>query len=304
LEIFNLMRLATHTISENLVRQIQQLGVQQSKLQTAVGTGLRISQPEDDPAAVGRVLNLESSQRQVTQFKANATRALNLSQASYAGLQGLKKVSDRATEIGTLGGGTLSSSAAGAYAFEVNQLIEQAVQIGNSRLGADYLYAGTAVSAPAFAATRDSAGQVTAVAYQGDSERAALPLTENATLAPTTDGVTNVGMRDFMNQLVALREALRANQPAAVATAQGHLVGSEDALVSAIAEQGGVQARIEAAQAQLADRSLSLQSLVSSEIDTDLPTAIVKLSQTQTAYQAALQSAANIMKISLLDYIR
>jgi flagellar hook-associated protein 3 FlgL len=35
-----------------------------------------------------------------------------------------------------------------------------------------------------------------------------------------------------------------------------------------------------------------------------MPSTIVKLNQTQTAYQAALQSAANIMKLSLLDYIK
>jgi flagellar hook-associated protein 3 FlgL len=42
---------------------------------------------------------------------------------------------------------------------------------------------------------------------------------------------------------------------------------------------------------------------VSKETDADMPTTIMKLNQTQTAYQAALQSAASIMKISLLDYI-
>jgi len=65
-----------------------------------------------------------------------------------------------------------------------------------------------------------------------------------------------------------------------------------------------VQTRIEASQSQLADRGLSLQSLVSDETEADLPSTIVKLNQTQTAYQAALQSAGMIMKISLLDYIR
>jgi flagellar hook-associated protein 3 FlgL len=44
--------------------------------------------------------------------------------------------------------------------------------------------------------------------------------------------------------------------------------------------------------------------LISSEADVDLPTTVVKLSQTQTAYQAALASAAKIMSISLLDYIK
>jgi len=43
--------------------------------------------------------------------------------------------------------------------------------------------------------------------------------------------------------------------------------------------------------------------LVSGEVDADMPSTIVALNQAQTAYQAALQSSAKIMKISLLDYI-
>ena len=75
-------------------------------------------------------------------------------------------------------------------------------------------------------------------------------------------------------------------------------------MVGALADNGGVQTRIEASQAQQADRTTSVDQLISSETSADLPATIVKLNQTQTAYQAALQSAANIMHLSLLDYIK
>lgn len=297
------MRISTNSASEKMVRQIQQLGTQQSRLQNQVATGLRISQPEDDPAGVGRVINLESEQRQVAQFQANASRALDISRSSYAGLQAVKKVSDRATEIGTLGAGAINPASAKAYASEVNQLIEQTVQLTNSRLGNDYLYAGTSVGAAPFVATRDSSGNIASVSYVGDSNRAAIPLSEATSLSPNSDGTTNVGLRDFLNQLVALRDALDVNSSAGVTAAQTNLISTEDLLISAIAEHGGVQTRIESSQSQLSDRALSLESLVSNETEADMASTIVKLNQTQTAYQAALQSAANIMKISLLDYI-
>lgn len=298
------MRIASHTVSESIVRQIQQLSSQQAKLQNQVSTGLKISQPEDDPAAVGRVLNLESDQRQLAQFQSNATRAFELNQASYSGLQSIKKVSDRATEIGTLGASVNSAASAEAYGVEVDQLIEQSVQFANSRFGNDYLYAGTAVDTPPFTVTRDSAGAITAVQYVGNAERTTIALSETASVAPGTEGTTNTGLGDFLNHLISLRDALKANDTTGVTAAQTNLIASEDLLVSSLAEHGGVQTRIEATQTQLSDRSLSLQKLVSGETEADLPATIVKLTQTQTAYQAALQSAANIMKISLLDYIR
>ena len=298
------MRITNNTLSENIVRQIQNLGTQQAKLQTQVASGQRIFQPEDDPTAVGRVLGLESEQRQIAQYTKNSDRALELSQASFAGLQQIKKVSDRATEIGTLGTGAISPDAADAYASEVNQLIEQTLQLTNTKFRNDYIFAGTAVDAPPFAATRDAQGRVASVTYAGNAERSSIQLSENASLSPGTDGTTNLGLRDFVNQLVALRDALGAHDSPSIISAQSGLISSEDSLVSSLAEHGGIETRIEASRAQQQQRADNLESLVSAETDVDLPSTIVRLNQSQTAYQAALQSAANVMRISLLDYIK
>jgi flagellar hook-associated protein 3 FlgL len=298
------MRITNHTLSENIVRQIQNLGSQQAKLQTQVASGQRIFNPEDDPTAVGRVLHLESEGRQIAQFMRNADRALEVSQASFSGLQQIKKVSDRANEIGTLGAGAISTEASRAYASEVDQLIEQTLQLSNTKFRNDYLFAGTAVDAAPFVATRDAAGKVSAVTYAGNAEQVVIHVSEGAAIAPGTTGTTNLGLREFLNQLVALRDALSANNTAGVTGAQTGLVASEDNIVSALAEHGGVQTRIQANRAQQQDRADSLESLVASEVDADLPSTIVRLNQSQTAYQAALQSAANIMRMSLLDYLR
>ena len=51
------MRIASSTVSDNIVRQIQNLGSQQARLQSQVATGQRITNPEDDPAAASRVIN-------------------------------------------------------------------------------------------------------------------------------------------------------------------------------------------------------------------------------------------------------
>ncbi len=298
------MRIASNTIQDNIVRQIQQLGAQTSKLQSQVATGQRIAQPEDDPAAAGRVLGQQSELRRVDQFDRNATRAMEISQASFAGLSDVKKISDRASELATLGRSPTSPAALTAYSAEINQLIEQLVQVGNTRLGNDYIYAGTAVDTPPFNATRDVNGKVTAVAYAGNSTQASIPLSEVASVAPGTAGATNLGVRDLLNQLVSLRDALATSDSAGIATAQASIINGEDALISAIAENGAVQSRIEINRGQQQARGDSLVSLVSGETSADLPDAIVRLNQAQTAYQAALQSAASIMRISLLDYIK
>jgi flagellar hook-associated protein 3 FlgL len=298
------MRIATSTISDNIIRQLQSLNVQQARLQNQVSTGQRISAPEDDPAAAARVLNLTSERRQQVQYGTNASRALAVSQASYSGLNSLKKISDRAGELATLGSGTLGADAMKAYGVETNQLIEQAVEAANGTFSGDSLYGGTKVDTPPFTVARNAAGEITGVTYAGSASAASVPLSDTTSITPGTDGATNAKLGTFINRLVALRDALNSGDPANVTARQPDLVASEDDLVASIANVGGVQARIEAAQAAQTDRTTSIDGLISSETSVDLPTAVVKLSQTQTAYQAALQSASNIMNLSLLDYIK
>lgn len=298
------MRIATNTIQDNLVRQIQQLGVQSSKLQTQVATGQRILEADDDPAATARVLNQQSELRRVDQFDQNAARALEISQATFAGLRDVKEISDRAGELATLGRSPTSPDALKAYSAEVNQLIEQLMQVGNTRLGNDYLFAGTAVDAPAFSATRDVDGNVTAVTFDGNTNQSSIPLSEVASVAPGSTPATNQAIRDMLNQLVGLRDALATNDPAGIETAQTALINGEDSFVTALAATGAVQTRIEVNRAQQQTRGDNIGQLIKSETSVDLPDAIVRLNQSQVAYQAALQSAASIMKISLLDYIR
>ncbi len=298
------MRIASNTVSDSMLRQIQQLASDQAKLQTQVATGRRITQPEDDPVAVARVLNLQSEQRATTQYGTNASRALALSQTSYAGLQGLKKVSDRIGEIATLGTSSLSTDAMTSYGIETDQLIEQAVQLANSQSGSDYVYGGTKVDTPPFTVTRDANGQISGVTYQGNSTQAAIPLSDASSVAPGTTGATNQGIADFVNNMIQLRNSLTAGDTAGVMTARTPLDTSENTLVNAMATAGGIQTRIEAAQAQQSADIDDLAARVSAESSVDLPTTVVKLSQTQTAYQAALASSAKIMNLSLLDYIR
>ncbi|ATC64115.1 flagellin [Nibricoccus aquaticus] len=298
------MRIATNTASEAVLAQLTKLSQRQSMLQTQAATGQRIFQPEDDPAAVGRILGLETERRQITQFQSNATRALEVSQSSYAGINEMKKISDRAGELVTLGAGASSPDAFKAYAKEVNQLIEQAVQLGNTKFRNDYLFAGTAVTTQPYDDTnRDANGNLLAVTYAGNTSQGTVQLSEYSSIAPGTTSATNTGMGGFINNLIALRDALNTGSSATVSAAQPALETSENLLVNALSEHGAIELRIEVNKKQQETRAQNIETLVSQDADSDLATTVVRLSQTATAYEAALSSATKILQMSLLDYI-
>lgn len=298
------MRIATNTISDNIINQIDSLSTQQATLQGEVSTGQRITEPEDDPSGVNTALSLESQIRATTQYSTNATNALTVSQASYAGLTSLKSISDSAGEMATLGTGTLGTTAMSSYATQTNELIEQAVQAANTQYNGEYLFAGTATTTPPITVTRDSAGDITAVSYAGNTSSAETPLSSTTSVTPLTDGTTNQGIASFITNLISLRDALNNGDTTAVAATQTGLTDSENTIVSAIATNGGMQSRIEAAQTEDTSEATNLQTSMSADVSADLPTTVTKLDQAQTAYSAALQSAVSTMQLSILNYLK
>jgi flagellar hook-associated protein 3 FlgL len=239
------------------------------------------------------------------QYSSNAAGARDLAQTSFIGLKSLKDTVGRASEIASLASGAINPQDMASYAEEVNQLIEQALQVGNTKFNGDALYGGTATDADPFTATRSGAGnEVTAVIYAGNSSSIAVPLSDSTSVNPGTSGATNTGIRDIITQLVALRDALRAGDSAAVTATQAGFQTGEDTIISAIGQNGGMQSRIDAFQRQQSDRITNIGSLISDVSSVDLSTAVVQLSQATTAYQAALKSASTLLQTSLLDYIR
>jgi flagellar hook-associated protein 3 FlgL len=297
------MRVTSTTISDALSIQLQTLSSQQAQLQNQVTTGQRITDPSDDPAAMARVLSEETQKQQIQQYQSNQGVATQISQATSSSLNSLKTVSDRAGELAVLGTGVNSAQSDQAYATELNQLIEQALQTANTTNGSTHLFAGTKTDTPPFTATRDANGNITAVTYTGSATSAQMQTGEGSLVSPFTSGATNQQIGDFINNLVSLRNGLTNQDTTAVQTAQTGLQTSEDNILNAISGAGAVQSQLEADGTQNTARFASLDQLTSQDANADLSQTVVKLQQTQTAYQAALQSGAQIMQLSLLNYL-
>lgn len=285
------------------MNQLQKLNSQQANLQNQVSTGQRITLPSDDSAAMGRVLKYSEEKQRLQQYAKNGAQALDVNQTTYSALEDLKKLSDRAGELGVLGQGINGTTDAQSYAKELNQLIEQGVQTVNSSYAGQHLFGGAATTTPPFTAQRDASGNITGVTYAGAATSPEFHIGEGATISPYTSATTNQQLGDFLNNLVTMRNALQTGDSATIQAAQPGLQTSEDHLLGAVTDVGATQTRLEAANAQNSSRFSELDKLTSSDTDADLSSTIVKLTQTQTAYQAALQVGAQVLRVSLLDYL-
>ncbi len=310
------MRITANSITDTLLNEYSSLGARQNMLQTQAATGQRIQFPEDDPSAVRRVLDLQTESSANTQYLRNITIMQEASNVSYGVMKSLKKVSDRAGELAILADGTKAPADLKVYGAELNELIKQAVQTANSQDQGNYILSGTTSSVPPFVMTTDSAGMVTSVTYQGNQSVASNEISNGVTVSAQTIGANSSGTgprglitdsrygADFFNHLISLRDNLNSGNIAAIAaTDRSALKNDEENFLYHAASIGAVQSRLDAAASILSSRNLELDKLVSKDVDADLADTLTKLSQTQNAYKAALQSGATMLNVSLMDYL-
>jgi flagellar hook-associated protein 3 FlgL len=312
------MRVAFNTLADSLVNQLATLNTQQNELQTQVATGLRFSQLDDDPSAMGTVLDLQAQNSQTAQYQQNITSLQEVATSSYNSMQTLDTISQRASEIATLAGGTASPQQLQTYASEVTQLIQQGVQAMNSQDQGQYLFGGTLDNQPPFVAATDASGNVTAVTYQGNSSVASVEIAPGNTLSAQTVGANTSGSgpeglitdsrngADFFNHLIALQNHLLAGNTTAISsTDSAALAKDQDNITLQVGMNGVIQSHLAAASAVATTQANSLNSLMSQDAGADPAKTMTELSAAQSAYQAAVQSGASLLNenLSLAYYL-
>lgn len=284
-----------------------------NKLQEQVANGQRITNVSDDSAAANRILDMQEEKEKIAQFTKNASRAENINNTTISQVQNFIKISDRVSEIATLANDLKGQEGLQAYAEEVDELIEHALQGANAKFSGEYIFGGTASGTAPFAANVDANGKVVdpdaggpgvAITYNGAASGPEFHLSESGLVSPFTDGTTNQQFADFINNMVELRDALESgSQNAVTSTIRDNLETSEDQLIFTLSRQGSIQLRIEFDTNLNRERYTDLEENISAEADVDISQTIVRLTQVQNAYQASLQSAGRVLNSSLLQFI-
>jgi flagellar hook-associated protein 3 FlgL len=311
------MRVTGNSFINSFLDQINLLSARQQRLQNQAATGQRITAPEDDPAAMERILSLRDENQNVQQYSRNIAVLQERATNTFSAIKSLKTVSDRAGEIAVLADGMRSPEELKVYAAEISQMIQSAVATMNTRVGDRYLFGGTRTDIQPYTVTVNPDGTVQSVDYQGHWGVVESEIAPGSTIAVDVAGENNFGSgpfglvtdsrngADFLNHLISLQNHLLAGDTNAIsATDRPNLRIDEDNILAHIGNSGATQMRLESAAQSMSERSESLDKMISRDADADLAETLVQLSQTQNAYQAALQSGATMMRTTLLDFLR
>ena len=334
------MRVTSNTFPDTLLGHLQRTTKDMNKLNEQVSTGQRISKVSEDSASANRILDMQEEKGRITQFSKNAARAQNINNTTISQLQNFIQISDRVSELATLADGLKGPDGMRAYAEEVDELVEHAMQSANAKFNGEYIFGGVdtgnqpfdvmkmedsdgnvftrladgsvemkdsdgnVVAPPAEGHDFPTSGKILEVEYNGAAKGGEFHLSETGKIRPFTDGATNEKFSEFINKMIGLRDALEEGTPDAVTPdMRTDLETSEDELIFALSRQGSVQMRIEFDLTLNKQRFTDLEENISSEADVDLAQTIVRLTQVQNAYQASLKSAGQVLNQSLLDYL-
>jgi flagellar hook-associated protein 3 FlgL len=314
------MRIGTNSYTDTMIDQFNVLKSQQAKLQNQLSTGLSVQAPSDNPDAMENTLDDLSSQAAQQQFSGNISTVQSKANSIYSVLQSLQTISNRIGEIATSAGGvTNSQTDLNNYAGEVTSLIQQAAQLVNTKDPAtgQYLFGGTNSGQQPFTVTTDANGNVTGVTYSGNSSVNQTEIASGVTVSMDVPGENTSGSgaqglitdsrtgADLFNHLISLQnDLLSGNTTAISGTDTANLQSDENNLTYQVAYNGNVQTRLTTASSLATSQSNSLTGLISNASSADLATTMTQLTQAQTAYQAALESSAAIMQLSILNFLQ
>lgn len=307
-------RLVTHSIQQRLLSQQAAL----ARAQARVASGKQVERMSDDPTAGSAIMQAGGALRGIEQYRRNAETVGARLAAEDGALDQLTQVLTRAKELGVATiGANAGADGRRAAALEVRNLVAQAIDVGNTRLGDEFVFGGTNNDGrPPFAPPQVVAGATVFVPLDpplvagGDPVprppvgQRTVEIAAGQSMRGTHDGQAvflDSGALDALHRLAA---AMEADDPAAMGAAMSELDVGFVAVQGYIGEVGARQNQVDAVVAGLDAMAATLTEQKAGLAEVDMEKAITDMLQRQTAYQAAMLASSKVMGMSLTDYLR
>ncbi|MBW2099633.1 MAG: flagellar hook-associated protein FlgL [Deltaproteobacteria bacterium] len=290
-------KLMADNVTSNLFKKTEQL----FKSQNMLSSGKRINKPSDDPVGIGQVLDYRNTISSIDQYTRNISHGesqLNLTDSTLGDVENsILRAKDLALSQATA---TASQESRKITAEEVKTIYDQVLQLANTKLGNNYIFAGHKTDTAPF--SRDGNYDAT---YNGHSGDIKIIIGENLDISINANGddVFSSGVKIF-DVLMDLKNGLENNDTAAISAQIELFDNALDQVLTARAETGSKLNRLETTKNYWADFKVNVEQMLSDTENADIIKVITDLQSQENAYQASLSSAARIIQPSLMDFLR
>ncbi len=175
------MRITDKMVHNQVTQNLQKNRLEMTDLQNQAATQKRINKPSDDPSASARVLASRTEERGATQYIKNINMARSFLEFSDQSLSELSESLMRAKELAIqqANDAGASNETRRVAAMEIEQIYNQAVQVGNRKLGERFIFGGTQTTKTPFDINGD---------YHGDDGEMKLQINKDAFVAMNISG--------------------------------------------------------------------------------------------------------------------
>jgi flagellar hook-associated protein 3 FlgL len=271
-----------------------------------VSSEKRVIAPSDDPAAYAKNLQVTAELNQNTQYASNLN-SLQTQGAYYE--TALNSAGDLLTAMKQLAvqmaSATADADSRRSAADQVDQVINQLVALGNTKVGDTYIFGGKKSDTPPYA-LNNATGTVTfsgttdvARVAVGSSTIVNAGVSGNSVFAGTAGGQSV----DIFATLKQFRDDLANDDVTGIGTDLNNIGDCIDLTSDAMAYVGTYTANISSLLStnKLNGTNLTVES--GNLVKADMAKAISDYTTISTAYQAALYTMAKVESLNILDYL-
>ena len=297
---------ATNIDNERFLNAIDRLSERMSKTQQRISSGKRIQSIADEPDQVARLLDLRASLNRIERTQTNLKHFQTEADAAEKALSEAVKLVERARVLGAQGvTGTQTDASRDGIAVEIRNLVQQLTGLSNTYVGGRYLFSGDLDGTAPFTYTSGVSPSVSAYAGSTPTREALGPTGQTFPVAKDGSEIfSNADPdRNAFASLIALHDALAANDETAIADALARITTAGEHMNEQLAFYGGVQNNIADSQQIAADLRIRFETELSAAEDADLVADISEMQTLELTRDAALGAQARFPKRSLFDYL-
>lgn len=301
------MRITDQMLVDQMLQNLWSNETRLEVVQNQLASGKKLAQLSDNPEDGARALTVRASLALSGQFLRNVDAAKAWLGATDSALDGVDQSVLRAQELAVQGANdTLNASDRQGMAQEVEALIGQVAQIGNSTYAGSYLFNGAQTTTAPFAYAN---GAVTYTNSDPTSSTTALirQIGPGAQVPVNTIGhnpTTGQGLFDVVfDALAALKQALQNNDTAAIQASIAQLQSAQERVVQERETVGARINQVSTVGSQLTSLQLHLSQSQASLEDADVVQAAMNYAQADVVRRAGLAAAAKTLPPSLFDYL-
>lgn len=318
------MRITHQMMTDGAIQNMADNLEKVSKLQNRIASGKNFQVASEDPTHASASLSLRSHLQTLESYTDTAELTQNWMTATDNAFDQLEQLAVRANNLILRG---LNDSLSGreraeSLATEMQTLINQAVELGNTSVNGQYIFSGYQVNQKAFALSDAAA---TLPDYQGNpfTPKVITYLGDQGniqrSLGPDQSVTLNVrgdqAILGFLQNMILASNALQQNNiqdtgdpitdPLTLESTLSALKSSLETLDQYRTSNGARMRQVDSAANFLETVKLETRSLLSKNEDTNMAEGIALLANQQTTYEAVLEvSQRAISALSLFDYLR